>query len=39
MLCAVRGLPAATQFVHCDDSWVVVECPGLTLSYTGLVPF
>jgi hypothetical protein len=27
------------ESVHCDDSWVVVECPGLTLSYTGLVPF
>ena len=26
-------------FVHCDDSWVVVGYPGLTLSYTGLVPF
>jgi hypothetical protein len=27
------------EFVHCDDSWVVVDCPGLTLSYIGLVPF
>ena len=27
------------ESVHCDDSWVVVDCPGLTLSYTGLVPF
>jgi hypothetical protein len=27
------------ESVHCDDSWVVVDCPGLTLSYIGLVPF
>lgn len=27
------------ESVHCDDSWVVVGCPELTLSYTGLVPF
>ena len=30
---------AVWLFVHCDDSWVVVDCPGLTLSYIGLVPF
>lgn len=31
--------PRPALFVHCDDFWVVVDCPGLTLSYTGLVPF
>jgi hypothetical protein len=39
---ALQGVAAhfgPVESVHCDDSWVVVECPGLTLSYTGLEPF